>query len=247
MSNALYSSSIPLIIKASNNIFTSKKKYKILIKKLNKEGFTVGHEPDSYEFSTVGGWISTNAAGMKKHRYGNIEDIVQNITMITPTGTVNQIKPLTRASIGIKAQNILFGSEGNLGLITKATLKIHKLPEKAAYESILFHDWEIGVSFMHDLFHSNMVPASSRLADNLQIRFGSSLKEEKNSLFNKARVTKLYDISEIGNIKDFNKLKKNYGKFRKTLSKIENKFLRRSAKYLHGKFNLPPFKITSPI
>lgn len=152
---------------------------KELEKKLNKEGFTVGHEPDSYEFSTVGGWISTNAAGMKKHRYGNIEDIVQNITMITPTGTVNQIKPLTRASIGIKAQNILFGSEGNLGLITKATLKIHKLPEKAAYESILFHDWEIGVSFMHDLFHSNMVPASSRLADNLQIRFGSSLKEEK--------------------------------------------------------------------
>ena len=149
---------------------------------LNKEGFTVGHEPDSYEFSTVGGWISTNAAGMKKHRYGNIEDIVQNLTMVTPSGIINQIKPLTRSSIGIKTQNILFGSEGNLGIITKATLKMHRLPEKSSYESIVLSDWQTGVRFMQDLSHSNMVPASSRLADNLQIRLGQALKEEKSGL-----------------------------------------------------------------
>ena len=149
---------------------------------LNKRGFTVGHEPDSYEFSTVGGWVSTNAAGMKKHKYGNIEDIVQNITMITPAGIVNQKKPLTRSSFGIKAQNILFGSEGNLGIITSATLKIHRLPERSAYESIIFSDWETGVRFMQDLFHSNMVPASARLADNLQIRLGNALKENKEGL-----------------------------------------------------------------
>ena len=155
---------------------------KDLEKALNKEGFTVGHEPDSYEFSTVGGWISTNAAGMKKHRYGNIEDIVQNLTMVTPSGTINQIKPLTRSSIGIKTQNILFGSEGNLGIITKATLKMHRLPAKSSYESIVLSDWQTGVQFMQDLSRSNMVPASSRLADNLQIRLGQALKEEKSGL-----------------------------------------------------------------
>ena len=149
---------------------------------LNKEGFTVGHEPDSYEFSTVGGWISTNAAGMKKHRYGNIEDIVQNLTMVTPSGIINQIKPLTRSSIGIKTQNILFGSEGNLGIITKATLKMHRLPAKSSYESIVLSDWQTGVQFMQELSRSNMVPASSRLADNLQIRLGQALKEEKSGL-----------------------------------------------------------------
>lgn len=152
---------------------------KALEEKLNKAGFTVGHEPDSYEFSTVGGWISTNAAGMKKHKYGNIEDIVQNLTMVSPQGIINQKKPLTRSSFGIKAQNILFGSEGNLGIITSATLKIHRLPEHSAYESIIFPDWETGVQFMYDLFHSNMVPASARLADNLQIRLGNALKENK--------------------------------------------------------------------
>ena len=152
---------------------------KALEEKLNKAGFTVGHEPDSYEFSTVGGWVSTNAAGMKKHKYGNIEDIVQNLTMVSPEGIINQKKPLTRSSFGIKTQNMLFGSEGNLGIITSATLKIHRLPECSAYESIIFPDWETGVQFMYDLFHSNMVPASARLADNLQIRLGNALKENK--------------------------------------------------------------------
>ena len=152
---------------------------KALEEELNKAGFTVGHEPDSYEFSTVGGWVSTNAAGMKKHKYGNIEDIVQNLTMVSPEGIINQKKPLTRSSFGIKTQNMLFGSEGNLGIITSATLKIHRLPECSAYESIIFPDWETGVQFMYDLFHSNMVPASARLADNLQIRLGNALKENK--------------------------------------------------------------------
>ena len=147
--------------------------------KLQEMGYTAGHEPDSIEFSTLGGWISTNASGMKKHRYGNIEDIVQNITLITPKGTINQIKPLTRSSIGVKAQNMIFGSEGNFGLITKATIRIHKKPEASTFESILFHNWKDGVSFMKKVARSNLIPASSRLMDNSMVRFASALKAEK--------------------------------------------------------------------
>ena len=147
--------------------------------KLQEMGYTAGHEPDSIEFSTLGGWISTNASGMKKHRYGNIEDIVQNITLITPKGTINQIKPLTRSSIGVKAQNMIFGSEGNFGLITKATIRIHKKPEASTFESILFHNWNDGVSFMKKVARSNLIPASSRLMDNSMVRFASALKAEK--------------------------------------------------------------------
>ena len=147
--------------------------------KLQEMGYTAGHEPDSIEFSTLGGWISTNASGMKKHRYGNIEDIVQNITLVTPKGTINQIKPLTRSSIGVKAQNMIFGSEGNFGLITKATIRIHKKPEASTFESILFHNWKDGVSFMNKVARSNLIPASSRLMDNSMVRFASALKAEK--------------------------------------------------------------------
>ena len=143
---------------------------------LAEKGYCMGHEPDSVELSTLGGWIATNASGMKKNRYGNIEDIVENVTMITAKGTVEQIKPLSRASIGFKPQNILFGSEGNLGIITKAVLKIHKTPEIKKYNSIIFKDWETGVQFLYNLSKTNFIPSSVRLVDNMQFRFGQALK-----------------------------------------------------------------------
>ena len=59
-----------------------------LEERLAEQGFTCGHEPDSVELSTLGGWIATNASGMKKNRYGNIEDIVENVTMVTPRGVI---------------------------------------------------------------------------------------------------------------------------------------------------------------
>ena len=58
-----------------------------LERQLKAYGFCLGHEPDSHEFSTLGGWISTRASGMKKNTYGNIEDIILNIQLITPSGT----------------------------------------------------------------------------------------------------------------------------------------------------------------
>ena len=143
---------------------------------LAEKGYCMGHEPDSVELSTLGGWIATNASGMKKNRYGNIEDIVENVTMITAKGTVEQVKPLSRASIGFKPQNILFGSEGNLGIITKAVLKIHKTPEVKKYNSIIFKDWDTGVQFLYNLSKTNFIPSSVRLVDNMQFRFGQALK-----------------------------------------------------------------------
>lgn len=60
---------------------------KDLENELSKYGVMTGHEPDSVEFSTLGGWISTRASGMKKNRYGNIDDIVLSVKVVTPTGT----------------------------------------------------------------------------------------------------------------------------------------------------------------
>ena len=147
-----------------------------LIELLKEEGFTIGHEPDSVELSTVGGWIATNASGMKKNRYGNIEDIVENISMVSPKGTISQINPISRGSIGFKPQNVLFGSEGNIGIITKAVLKIHQIPKQQKYNSVLFKNWSEGVSFMKALSKTNYIPASVRLVDNIQFRFGQALK-----------------------------------------------------------------------
>lgn len=67
---------------------------------LNSRGFCLGHEPDSHEFSSLGGWIATRASGMKKNEYGNIEDIVVQVTMVTPSGVVRNTCRGPRQSIG---------------------------------------------------------------------------------------------------------------------------------------------------
>ncbi len=148
----------------------------VLEDELAKQGYTCGHEPDSIELSTLGGWIATNASGMKKNRYGNIEDIVENITLVTPGGIVEQLYASPRQSPGIQLQKALFGSEGNLGLITKAVIRIHKLPETKHYGSVIFKDWRTGVDFMQALNATGVKPASIRLVDNVQFRLGQSLK-----------------------------------------------------------------------
>ncbi len=147
-----------------------------LEEKLGQEGYILGHEPDSLEFSTLGGWISTNASGMKKNRYGNIEDIVEDVTMITPEGLIESKNSTPRRALGIQPHYLLFGSEGNLGIITKAIVKVYKKPEKREYGSLVFPNFEKGVEFLYHLRHEGTLPASIRLVDNLQFRFGHSLK-----------------------------------------------------------------------
>ena len=206
---------------------------KELENQLQDKGFTTGHQPDSIELSTVGGWISTNAAGMKKNRYGNIEDIVQNLVMVTPNGIINQIEPLVRSSIGIKTQNILFGSEGNLGIITKATMKIHRLPECSDYESVVMKDWDTGLDFMYELAHSNTIPASARMLDSLHYQFGSALKPEKTKFGKfKSKIQKL--AFKIKNF-DADHFVAAVFKLEGTFSEVEHK--RKNIKRLARKYN----------
>ena len=143
---------------------------------LNAGGYTSGHDPDSIEFSTLGGWISTNASGMKKNKYGNIEDIVLEATLVTPTGDIEAKKVTPRNSTGVQPRAFLFGSEGNFGIITKAILKIHPLPQVRQYGSLIFPSLEQGVRFLKELRREEVLPASIRLVNNFEFRFGQALK-----------------------------------------------------------------------
>lgn len=144
--------------------------------RLAEVGLTCGHEPDSMELSTLGGWIATNASGMKKNRYGNIEDIVENVTLVTPEGVIEQLTNMPRVSMGIEPQWLAFGSEGNLGLITRAVIRVHDLPAVKEYGSYVFPDFTTGTAFLYDLERAGALPASIRLVDNVQFRFGQALK-----------------------------------------------------------------------
>jgi alkyldihydroxyacetonephosphate synthase len=147
-----------------------------IMAELKKHGVTMGHEPDSVEFSTLGGWIATNASGMKKNRYGNIEDLVLDVTVVTAAGKLERTSASPRESVGVDLRRLMFGSEGTLGIITSAVVKIFPLPEVQEYGSVLFPTFEDGFHFMYDLSRDSTPPASVRLVDNLQFQFGLALK-----------------------------------------------------------------------
>ncbi len=143
---------------------------------LAQHGFTLGHEPDSVEFSTLGGWIATHASGMKKNRYGNIEDIVLDLHAVTADGTITRDQVVPRESVGIDARRWFFGSEGTLGIITHAVVRIFPLPEVQRHDAILFASYEKGFAFLRELQHAGNTPASVRLVDNLQFQLSQTLK-----------------------------------------------------------------------
>src|SRR5262249_33481948 len=154
-----------------------------IMSELKKHGVTMGHEPDSVEFSTLGGWIATNASGMKKNRYGNIEDLILDVSVVTAAGKLGRTSASPRESVGLDLRRLMFGSEGMLGIITSAVVKIFPLPEVQKYGSVLFPAFEDGFQFMYDLAREATPPASVRLVDNLQFQFGLALKpRSKNSM-----------------------------------------------------------------
>lgn len=153
-------------------------------RELAKYGLCSGHEPDSSEFSTLGGWVSTRASGMKKNTYGNIEDIVCNMTYVTPTGIYSKTQLWPRVSNGPDMHHVVMGSEGNYGIVTDVTIRTRPIPQAKVYDSILFHNYEIGIKFMQAVSKTSCWPTSIRLVDNTQFQFGASLKPESTSKWN---------------------------------------------------------------
>lgn len=148
---------------------------------LRSRGYTVGHEPDSIEFSTLGGWIATKASGMKRRKYGNIEDIVASVRVVGAKGVLHQfhagVPASGRVSTGLDLASLMFGSEGCLGIITSAVIRIHPIPEVVEYGAVILPCFELGLAFSQDIHRlDRLAPASCRLLDSAHFRLGQSLQ-----------------------------------------------------------------------
>jgi alkyldihydroxyacetonephosphate synthase len=131
---------------------------------LNSAGFTLGHFPQSFEFSTLGGWIATRSAGQNSTKYGKIEHMVVSLRLVTPTGILGS--PLVPAdAVGPSLLQCLIGSEGALGVITEAVMRVHPLPQSRAFAAYLFPDFNSGTAGVRDLLQAGLRPAILRLSD----------------------------------------------------------------------------------
>lgn len=135
-----------------------------LERELNGSGFTLAHYPQSFEFSTLGGWIATRSAGQNSTKYGKIEHMVVSLRIITPTGILD-LPTVPADAVGPSLLQCLIGSEGTLGIITQAVVRLHPIPEHRAFATYLFHDFSAGVGAVRDMLQADLRPAVLRLAD----------------------------------------------------------------------------------
>ena len=131
---------------------------------LNAQGFTLGHFPQSYEFSTLGGWIAARGAGQQSNRYGKAEEWFAGGEIATPKG-LWQIGATPASAAGPDLRAIVAGSEGVLGIITSATVRIHHVPRARDYRAFLFSDFARGTEAIRQIIQAEIPVASLRLSD----------------------------------------------------------------------------------
>lgn len=129
---------------------------------LARRGFTVGHFPSSILCSTVGGWLAARGAGQCSSRYGKIEDMVVSADCVLGTGDAVRLR---RRVGGPNPLGLMIGSEGTLGLITSARLRLHAAPAARAFAAYRLPSFELGADAMRAVMQAGLRPAVLRLYD----------------------------------------------------------------------------------
>lgn len=141
---------------------------------LAEHGLTLGHYPQSFEFSTVGGWVATRSAGQASTGYGRIDELVVGLRAATPAGEVVAL-PIPGTAAGPDLRELLVGSEGTLGILTEVTLRVRRRPRAARYEAFSLPDFITGIETLRELEQSGIAPAVCRLSDEEETRLQFSL------------------------------------------------------------------------
>jgi alkyldihydroxyacetonephosphate synthase len=143
---------------------------------LGRHGLTLGHFPQSWEYATLGGWVATRSAGQASTGYGSIDKLVTGLRCVSPTGKVKLPgMPATAAGPGLR--QALIGSEGLLGVITEATVRVRPAPDVSHYEGWMFKRFEAGAEAFRALEQGHVIPDVARLSDEAETRQALSLSD----------------------------------------------------------------------
>lgn len=145
---------------------------------LKKQGFTLGHFPQSWEYSTLGGWIVTRSVGQQSYHYGRIEPLFVTGHMETPSGPLD-LPHVPRSAAGPDLRHIILGSEARLGILTQATMRIRPLPEEEHFYSAFFPNFEIGNEAVRQIAQAELSLSMVRLSDPLETETTFQLSGEE--------------------------------------------------------------------
>ncbi|MCF6735360.1 FAD-binding oxidoreductase [Blastococcus sp. KM273129] len=154
---------------------------------LAREGLTLGHLPQSWEFATLGGYAATRSAGQSSTGVGRFDELVAGLILATPSGVLELGHPPASAA-GPDLLGLALGSEGTLGVITELTLRVRPKPSASAYEGWSFRTWADGLAALQQLARHDLLPDVVRLSDadetraNLLMAAGAGAKALRGSL-----------------------------------------------------------------
>jgi len=131
---------------------------------LAARGFTLGHFPQSFEGSTLGGWIATRSSGQQSLYYGRIEDLFAGGHLETPIGPLD-LAPFPASAAGPDLRQMALGSEGRLGIITRAVVRVRRRPALERFSAVFFHTWEEGLQAVRRAVQSGLPASMLRLSD----------------------------------------------------------------------------------
>ena len=144
----------------------------VLEQQLNARGLTLGHYPSSLPGTTIGGLIATRSSGQESSRYGSIEDMVLSLAVVLPDGTFAAPRPGPRSAAGPALHELFLGSEGGLGVVIGAVLRVHRQPELTVGRGYVFADLASGLACMRETMQSGIRPLVMRLYDAEDSAFG---------------------------------------------------------------------------
>jgi alkyldihydroxyacetonephosphate synthase len=141
-----------------------------LEEELNERGLMLPHYPASVDLATVGGYVAARGSGVLSTRYGKIEDLLLALRVVLPTGETIETVPVPRHAVGPELTQLFVGSEGTLGVITRATLQLAPLPAKRRFEAASFPTVGAGIAAVRRGIQRGLLPSVVRLYDEVATR-----------------------------------------------------------------------------
>jgi alkyldihydroxyacetonephosphate synthase len=143
-------------------------------RRLGEQGVTLGHFPQSFEYSTVGGWVATRSAGQASSGYGRIDELVEGLRLLAPAGEV-RAHALPASGAGPDLRELIVGSEGVLGVICEATMRVRPVPRVRRYEGWSFGSFAEGREALRVMEQADAAPDVARLSDEEETRLTFAL------------------------------------------------------------------------
>lgn len=129
---------------------------------LNARGFTLGHFPQSFEYSTLGGWVASRSVGTQCYYYGRIEQLFLGGQVETPAGGL-ELPVVPASAAGPDLKQLVLGSEGRMGIITRAAVRVRRLPRREKFYAVFFPDWEHGFNALRQIVQARIPVSMLRL------------------------------------------------------------------------------------